>query len=118
NSPNTVGIRRAITAFIVATGIRQWQQRELGEKEQKYSMVIHNDVQRAAHAWQDQVIDWICQEINRAAEKNPNMLRPMFDEAYNDLTKSVTANGGMMPPRDEAFDIFIDALQSDDVVVE
>ena len=118
DSPNTTGLRRAITTFVVATGVRQWQQRELGEKEKKYSMIIHNDVQKAAHAWQDQVIDWICQEINRAAETSPDILRPMFNEAFNDLTKSVTANDGKMPPYDEAFDIFIDALQSDDLVVE
>ncbi len=118
DSPNTVGLRRAITTFIVATGIRQWQQLELGEKKKKYSMIIHNDVKKAAHAWQNQVIDWICEAINQAAEINPDTLRPMFDDAFNDLTKSVTANGGKMPPYNEAFDIFIDALQSDDLVIE
>ncbi len=117
-SQNTTGIRRAITTFIVAAGVRQWQQRERGEKEQKYSMIIHNDTQRAAHAWQSQVIDWICGAIIDAAETNPDSLRPMFDEAFDDLSKSVTAQGCRMPPHEEAFDIFVDALQSDDVVVE
>lgn len=118
NSPNTIGIRRAITTFIVAAGVRRWQQRELGEKEKKYSMIIHNDVQKAAHTWQDQVIDWICQEINTAAEVEPDSLRPMFDEAFEDLSQSVNLNGGKMPTSDEAFCIFIDALQSGDLVVE
>ena len=81
-------------------------------------MIIHNDTQRAAHAWQSQVIDWIFEAIIDAAESNPDLLRPMFDEAFDDLKPSVTAQGGRMPPDDEAFDIFIDALQSDDVVVE
>lgn len=118
DSPNTEGIRRAITTFVVACGIRQWQQRELGEKEKKYSMVIHNDVQKAAHAWQDQVIDWIFQGIIDAAGSNPESLRPMFDIAFNDLKKSVSDHGGALPSNGEAFDIFIDALQNDDVVVE
>ena len=118
DSSNTEGLRRAITAFIVACGIRQWQQSEAGEKEQKYSMVIHNDVQKAAHAWQGQVVDWIFQAIVDAAEEKPATLKPMFDDAYNDLSKSVTAHGAAMPPRDEAFEIFIDALRYDDVVVE
>ena len=117
-SPNTAGLRRAITTFVVAAGVRQWQQRELGEKEKKYSMVIHNDTQRASHAWQSQLIDWICEAIIDAAESNPNGLRPMFDEAYEDLNSSVIAHGRQMPPKDDAFDIFVDALQSDDVVVE
>lgn len=33
DSPNTAGLRRAITTFIVAAGVRQWQQRELGKKK-------------------------------------------------------------------------------------
>jgi Z1 domain len=118
DSPNTVGIRRAIVTFVVAVGVRQWQQRLAGEKLQKYAMIIHNDTQKAAHAWQDQVIDWIFGAIINAAENKPEILRPLFDDAFNDLEASVAADRGRMPTRDEAFDTFIDALQSDDVVVE
>jgi hypothetical protein len=89
-SPNTVGIRRAIVTFVVAVGVRQWQQGEAGEKPRKYAMIIHNDTQKAAHAWQDQVIDWIFDAIINAAEKDPETLRPLFDAAYNDLEVSVT----------------------------
>lgn len=118
DSPNTAGLRRAITTFVLAVGVRQWQQRNAGDKEKKYAMIIHNDTQKAAHAWQDQVIDWIFNAIVRAAESAPNTLRPMFDEAFNDLTSSVLADRGHMPSSEEAFEFFIDALQSDDVVVE
>lgn len=118
SSSNTIGLRRAITTFVVAASVRQWQQREAGVKTKKYAMVIHNDTQRAAHSWQDQVIDWIFEAIIGAAENDPARLRPMFDEAYNDLSVSVANGKGRMPPISEAFDAFIDALQSDDVVVE
>lgn len=118
DTPNAEGLRRAITTFVVAVGVRRWQQREAGEKAKKYAMVIHNDIQRAAHAWQDQVIDWIFRAIVYAAENDPPSLRPLFHAAYEDLEKSVSADGGRMPPKDDAFDAFIDALQSDDVVVE
>lgn len=118
DSPNTVGIRRAIVTFVVAVGIRRWQQREGGEKSKKYAMIIHNDTQKAAHAWQDQVVTWIFDAIIAAAETTPEDLRPLFDEAFNDLVISVRADGGRVPDRSEAFDTFIDALQSDDIVVE
>ncbi|GAA4106889.1 Z1 domain-containing protein [Aminobacter aganoensis] len=117
-SDNVIGLRRAIITFVVAVGVRQWQQREAGDRPKKYAMVIHNDIQRAAHAWQDQVIDWIFSAIVDAAENDPDRLRPLFDGAFDDLETSVLADKGRMPPRDEAFDAFIDALQSDDVVVE
>jgi hypothetical protein len=117
-SPNTVGIRRAIVTFVVSVCVRQWQQREAGDKLKKYAMIIHNDTQKAAHAWQDQVIDWIFKAVSKAAESNPESLRPLFNEAYDDLEASVTADGGRMPRREEAFDALIDALHSDDIVVE
>ena len=117
-SLNTAGLRRAIITFVVAAGIRQWQQREAGDREKKYSMVIHNDTQRAAHAWQNLVIDWIYEAITEAAQSSPGSLQKMFDEAFEDLHSSVSAHGGKMPPSNEAFDFFIDALLSDDVVVE
>jgi hypothetical protein len=118
DSPNTVGIRRAIITFVAAVGVRRWQQAEAGEKLKKYAMIIHNDTQKAAHAWQDQVMTWIFDAVIKAAENQPQRLRPLFDDAFDDLEASVKADGGRMPSRDEAFDTFIDALQSDDIVVE
>lgn len=115
---NVTGLRRAIVTFVVAVGVRRWQQREGGERAKKYAMVIHNDIARAAHAWQDQVIDWIFHAIVDAAENDPAQLRPLFDAAFADLEASVLSDKGKMPPRDDAFDAFIDALQSDDVAVE
>lgn len=118
DTENVSGLRRAIITFIVAVGMRRWQQREGGEREKKYAMVIHNDIARAAHAWQNQVIDWIFQAVVDAAENNPALLRPLFDAAYDDLQASVLADKSKAPSRDDAFDAFIDALQSDDVAVE
>jgi len=118
DSPNTVGLRRAIVTFVLAVCVRRWQQQEASEKKRKYAMIIHNDTQKTAHAWQDQVIEWIFQGILETAEATPKVLRPLFDAAFDDLTDSVTADKGRMPPREEAFEVFIDALQSDDVVRE
>lgn len=118
DSPNTIGIRRAIVTFIAAVGIRRWQQSKAGERPQKYTMIIHNDTQKAAHAWQDQVLNWIFEAIVNAAARAPETLRPLFDEAYDDLNASVTADGGRMPSRDEAFRTFAKALRTDEIVVE
>lgn len=118
DNPNTVGIRRAITTFILAVCVRRWQQHEAGEKKKKYAMVIHNDTQKSAHAWQNLVVDWIFEAILRAAEKKPEKLRPLFDRAFDDLKQSVTADRGKMPRRDSAFSMFVEALQGDDVVRE
>ena len=118
DSPNTIGIRRAIVTFILAVCVRRWQQGEAGKKKRKYAMIIHNDTQRQAHQWQDQVLDWIFDAILKAGEQAPATLRPLFDAAFEDLRTSVTVDRGRMPERDAAFDMFIEALRSDDVVRE
>lgn len=117
-SPNTIGLRRAIITFVLAACVRRWQQHEASERKQKYAMIIHNDTQKAAHAWQEQVIEWISDAILDCAENEPERLRPLFDAAYDDLDTSVSADKGRMPERKAAFDLLIDALQSDDVVRE
>ena len=117
-SPNTSGLRRAIVTFVLAVCIRRWQQQEAGERKAKYAMIIHNDTQKAAHAWQDQVIEWIFQAILEAAETAPKSLRPLFDAAFDDLSLSVDADKGRMPQRESIFDVFIEALRSDEVVRE
>ena len=118
DSPNTVGLRRAIVTFVLAVCVRRWQQHQSGERKRKYAMVIHNDTQKAAHAWQNQVIQWIFEAILKSAEDVPESLRPLFNEAFDDLASSVGADKGRMPHRKEMFSVFIDALQSDDVVRE
>jgi hypothetical protein len=67
DSPNTTGLRRAIITFVLAVCVRRWQQEGASERKRKYAMIIHNDTQRAAHAWQDQVLDWIFDAILQPA---------------------------------------------------
>jgi hypothetical protein len=118
DSPNTAGLVRAIVTFILAACVRRWQQTEAGERKRKYAMVIHNDTQKAAHAWQDQVIEWIFEGLAKSATSSPNSLSPLFDAAYADLSASVQAERGRMPNAIDAFEWFLEALQGDDVVRE
>jgi hypothetical protein len=118
DSPNTTGLVRAIVTFVLAACLRRWQQAEAGEKKRKYAMVIHNDTQKAAHAWQDQVIEWVFEAATDAATNNPQKLRPLFDAAYADLSASIEADKGRTPKAEQAFEMFIEALQGGDVVRE
>jgi hypothetical protein len=118
DSPNTRGLVRAIATFVLAACLRRWQQMEAGEKKRKYAMVIHNDTQKAAHAWQDQVIEWIFDAATEAATNDPEKLRPMFEGAFVDLSASIKADKGRTPKAEQAFQMFIEALQGGDVVRE
>lgn len=118
DSPNTNGLVRAIVTFILAVCVRRWQQADAKEKKRKYAMVIHNDTQTKAHAWQTQVLDWVFDTIIEAAANSPQKLNPLFTKAYADLSASIQADRGHMPNQSEAFEMFIEALQSEDVVRE
>jgi hypothetical protein len=118
DSPNTTGLVRAIVTFVLAACLRRWQQAEAGEKKRKYSMVIHNDTQKAAHAWQDQIIEWVFDAATEAATNSPLKLRPLFDAAFADLSASIEADKGRIPSAKQAFEMFIEALQGGDVVRE
>jgi hypothetical protein len=117
-SQNTAGLVRAIMTFVLAVCLRRWQQAEIGERARKYAMVIHNDTQKAAHAWQDQVIQWIFDAATNAARHESEKLRPIFDAAYADLSTSVAADRGRSPDSDQAFEMFVEALEGGDVVRE
>lgn len=118
DSPNTAGLVRAIVTFVLGACLRRWQQSEVGEKRRKYAMIIHNDTQKAAHAWQDQVLEWIFDAAAEAAAADPRSLRHLFDGAYSDLRGSIGADGGRIPDPDQAFEMFIETLQGGDVVRE
>ncbi len=118
DSPNTVGLVRAIVTFILAACVRRWQQADAGEKKRKYAMVIHNDTQKAAHAWQNQIIEWVFEAIAKAATNATQTLKPLFDAGFADLNASIQADHGRMPAQNDAYEMFLEALQSDDVVRE
>ncbi|HXA79203.1 MAG TPA: Z1 domain-containing protein [Candidatus Acidoferrales bacterium] len=118
DSPNVTGLVRAITTFVLAACLRRWQQSEAGEKKRKYAMVIHNDTQKAAHTWQDQVIEWVVSTATEAATNNQEMLRPVFDRAFSDLRASIEADKGRTPKPEQAFQMFVEALEGGDVVCE
>jgi len=63
-------------------------------------------------------MDWIFEAIHDGATNNPAALRPLFDAAFDDLARSVTANGGDMPEREATFARCIGAVADDDVARE
>lgn len=118
DTPNASGLRRSIITFILAACIRRWQQSELGERPQKYAMIIHNDTQKAAQSWQANVVEWIIAALLDAATNKPQKLNTLFSEAYDDLNNSVKAGSGRMPNRKRAFELLLSTLRDDEIVQE
>lgn len=100
---NIAVLRSGIMRFFVATVIRRIQQKEQEQRPSKYAMIIHNDTQRAAHSWQLQTIEWICDAFEDAAKTEDPKLSALFDQAFDDISASVAANGGALPARKDCY---------------
>jgi Z1 domain len=103
-SENVKVLRRSVMTFLLAVAIRRRQQVQLEQPPQKYAMIVHNDTQRAAHAWQWETIHKLIAAFERAVEQRDKQLRDVFDEAYEDLRKSVEADRGHLPTAKQGFE--------------
>jgi len=100
---NIAMLRRSLVTFLLAVAIRRRQCLQLDQAPQKYAMIIHNDTQRAAHQWQAETVAKLVEMFEVAARDQDERLRNLFDEAYEDLRRSVAADGGYLPTPDECF---------------
>lgn len=103
-SDNVKVLRRSLIAFLLAVAVRQHQQRVQELTPKKYSMIIHNDTQKAAHEWQWETVNKLVAAFEGAAEVDDPKLKVLFADAYADLSRSVLANGDHMPTSAESYD--------------
>jgi hypothetical protein len=110
-------LRSSILTFITAVIVRRNQQKISGGKLSKYAMVIHNDVKKKAHEFQGELVNSLLEAFTNDAKSGGAQVRRVFDTAYEDLHRSVAADGGQMPEKDECFRSVCEVLQSDEIVV-
>ncbi|GAG95362.1 unnamed protein product [marine sediment metagenome] len=110
-------LRSAIIRFIVGACIRRIQQRKQGEREKKYSFVVHTERQKDSHAWQERVVTAIRDSLIRSANTNANLLIRLIEDAYNDLSKSVGLLGKSVPNIGEVTNEVIQALKEDSLII-
>ena len=102
-SDNIVALRRSLMTFLLAVTIRRRQQLEQELPRLKYSMIMHNDTQRAAHDWQWETVQKLVAAFEEAAKNSDSRLRAIFESAYADLSDSVHADRGRVADPDIAF---------------
>lgn len=102
-SDNVKVLKRSLLAFLLGVAIRRRQQQAQGAPLQKYAMIIHNDTQKAAHAWQWETVGKLIEIFEAASASADRRLRDAFDIAYADLSRSVKADGGLLPSADDCY---------------
>ena len=111
-------LRNAIVSFIFGAVIRGLQQRSETSRHKKYSMVIHIETTRSAHAWQEQVVSEIVQRLAHALKFNDAVLKQVLLNPLKDLQKSIAAAGLKLPPISEIMAGFKEAFLKGGVLVE
>lgn len=83
------GLRCAIINFLVAACIRRIQQKIVGEFPEKYSFVVHTDISKATHQWQQCLLETLVEKFKEVLSSNPSELDPLITEAYENLKRSL-----------------------------
>lgn len=83
------GLRGAIVTFLVGSCIRRLQQRAAGEFPQKYSFVVHTDISKKSHEWQQFLLDTLVEKVKEVLADNPAGLDSLITEAYEGLAESL-----------------------------
>ena len=116
-SPNVKMLRYALLNFLAGVTIRHWQLTQEGQKSnKKFALIIHNDTRREAHDWQWETVGNILGLFTEKAKTKDIDLRHLFDECFADLSRSIIANGGTLPPPDNCFDEVCKALIGGDIM--
>ncbi|MGI2259411.1 Z1 domain-containing protein [Shewanella sp. GXUN23E] len=92
------GLRKAFLNFLVGGAIRQLQAKHANEGNQKFSFLIHTDVSKATHQWQEQVVQELSVQLKDAANDSSKLFTALVKEAYDELAHSVILAGYFMPP--------------------
>lgn len=86
NAKGTLMLRKAIMNFIVGGCVRRIQQEKLGIKKEDYAFLLHTDIARITHSWQEEIVSRLSDELIGISQKNESLLNEMVRESYNDLT--------------------------------
>lgn len=110
-SPAIPALRSALCNFIVGGIIRRVQDVRAGEAPKKFSFLVHTESQRAAHAWQEDIVVTLNEKLAEAVDANPTLLGQLLSAAYDDLARSVRVLNQYLPSQDEVVAAAFDALR-------
>jgi len=106
-------LRDAICNFIVGGCIRRLQDKKAGQPAKKFSFLVHTESNKAAHAWQEELVEKIKEKLAEALTETPDLLIKLIKRAYQDLQPSVELQGDQLPSEAEVTQEVLTALRQD-----
>jgi hypothetical protein len=104
------GLRKALIAFITGGCIRRLQDEQARQRPKRFAFLFHTAASKAAHAWQQRVIDELEQQLQAEARAESAALRTLVQTAYDDLSQSLLAAAQPIPAFSEVWSRVVGAL--------
>ena len=107
---NATVIRDALMSFLVGGVIRRIQQENDGQRPQKYSFLVHTELSRASHKWQEEVAIALHDSLVDQARADSPLFNQLLRAAYDDLRRSVELEKLPLPSVNDVKKAVVDAL--------
>lgn len=111
------GLRSAFINFIVGGAIRQLQLKDSGESKRKLSFLVHTEVSKASHSWQQEVVEELLKLLELEARTESHLFKELLKISYDELAPSVTQLGYTMPELDRITERVKDGLADGEVLI-
>jgi len=99
-SKNSKALRDSICSFIIGASILQLLQESRGEARKKYSFLIHTQIPKLSHLWQEKLVKKILDALNEWVKKGSPEADTMLEEAYDALAGETEKQRFPIPPKD------------------
>ncbi|WP_088549174.1 Z1 domain-containing protein [Paenibacillus aquistagni] len=116
-SKKIVSLRSAIVNFIVGGVIRRLQEQNKGERLKKYSFIVHTEQGKAAHEWQENIVNEIKELLRASVDTDPVLLSDLVLEAYKNFEESMCVLDCYMPLFEDVKYEVRTALQKDYLMI-
>lgn len=110
-------LRLAIMNFIIGGSIRRLQQRKAGKREVRYSFIIHTEVGKAKHSWQESIVNTFKENLLKILRTDSILLDNLIKNSYNDIAKSLQISHYEIPNIEDVKNEVITAIKDDYIMI-
>lgn len=111
------GLRSAFINFIVGGAIRQLQAKHSNVPRRKFSFLVHTEVAKAAHDWQEEVVDNLKIKLLAEARESSDLFHDLVEDAYEELKPSIELDGYYLPSLESVTERAREALVDGELLI-
>lgn len=109
------GLRKAFVNFVVGGCIQRINRIAEGvpSKKLRYSFLMHSEAAKDSHAWQDQVVDKLKEQLTAEGSADSDLFGKLIKASYEDLSRSIKLADHKLPSLKDTRKAVREALAGD-----